>query len=76
MLASDVCLVCVHTEQQSVEALAGEDGLLAVGSKVMADKVSVVVVAVVVVAAAGVAAGVGVTIVVVLAVALLLLSLP
>ncbi|CAM9968552.1 unnamed protein product [Ectocarpus sp. 4 AP-2014] len=41
MLASDVCLVCVHTEQQSVEALAGEDGLLAVGSKVMADKIIV-----------------------------------
>lgn len=39
MLASDVCLVCVHTEQQSIEALAGEDGLLAVGTKAMADKV-------------------------------------
>lgn len=39
MLASDVCLVCVHTEQQAIEALAGDDGLLAVGSKAMADKV-------------------------------------
>lgn len=39
MLASDVCLVCVHTEQQSIEALAGEDGLLAVGAREMSDKV-------------------------------------
>eukprot|EP00752_Nemacystus_decipiens_P008671 g7739.t1 len=41
MLASDVCLVCVHTEQQSIDALAGEDGLLAVGTKAMADKIIV-----------------------------------
>ena len=39
MLASDVCLMCVHTQEQSIEALAGEDGLLAVGTKAMADKV-------------------------------------
>ncbi|CAM9598419.1 unnamed protein product [Scytosiphon promiscuus] len=41
MLASDVCLVCVHTEQQSIEALAGEDGLLSVGTKAMEDKIIV-----------------------------------
>lgn len=40
MLASDVCLVCVQTEKQTIDALVGEDGLLAVGPKGMSDKVS------------------------------------
>lgn len=43
MLGSDVCLVCVHTEKQAIDVLAGEDGLLAVGAKGMADKVLYVV---------------------------------
>lgn len=38
MLASDVCLVCVHTEQETIDAVAGEDGLLAIGPRGMADK--------------------------------------
>lgn len=39
MLDSDVCLVCVHTEQQAADALAGDDGLLSIGSREMTDKV-------------------------------------
>lgn len=41
MLASDVCLVCVHTEKQTIDALVGGDGLLAVGPKGMSDKIVV-----------------------------------
>eukprot|EP00904_Undaria_pinnatifida_P006797 jgi/Undpi1/3247/HiC_scaffold_15.g06621.m1 len=41
MLASDVCLVCVQTEKQTIDALVGEDGLLAVGPKGMSDKIVV-----------------------------------
>lgn len=42
MLASDVCLMCVHTEEQTIDALAGEDGLLTVGAREMTDKASLV----------------------------------
>lgn len=43
MLASDVCLMCVHSEEQTIDVLAGEDGLLTVGARAMADKVSTAV---------------------------------
>lgn len=42
MLVSDVCLMCVHTEEQTIDALAGDDGLLTVGKKEMADKVALI----------------------------------
>ncbi|CAM9889829.1 unnamed protein product, partial [Ascophyllum nodosum] len=41
MLSSDVCLVCVHSEQQTIDAVAGDEGLLTVGSSAMTDKVIV-----------------------------------
>ena len=40
MLSSDVCLVCVHSEQQTIDAVAGDEGLLTVGSSAMTDKVA------------------------------------